>query len=115
MHYSLTIFKLEILKILLDTWGSSLLQGLFSSAGRGYSGCLHGLLITASGLVAELRLYSTQASAVVAHGLRICGSPGLEQKLSSCGTQALLSRGVDSLSGLGTKPVSPASADILYH
>ena len=73
------------------------------------------LLIVAASLGSEHRLKGAQASAVVAHGLRICGSPGLEQKLSSCGTQALLSRGVDSLSGLGTKPVSPASADILYH
>ena len=49
-------------------------------------------------------------SVVVAHGLSSCGSWALDCRLSSCGTQAQLLRGMWDLPGPGLEPVSPALA-----
>ena len=46
----------------------------------------------------------------VACGLSSCGSPLIEHRLNSCGTQALLLRGMWDLPGPGIEPVSPALA-----
>ena len=43
-------------------------------------------------------------------GLSNCGLRALERRLSSCGTQAQLLRGMWDLPGPGLKPVSPALA-----
>ena len=43
------------------------------------------ILIVVAFLVAEHRLWSTQASVVVGHGLSNCGSWALEHRLNSCG------------------------------
>ena len=51
-----------------------------------------------------------RASVVVARGLSSCGSWALERRLSSCGAQAWLLRGVWDLPGPGLDPVSPALA-----
>ena len=48
------------------------------------------------------------ASVVVAHGLSSCGSRPLEGRLSSCGAQASLLRGMWDLPRPGLEPVSPA-------
>ena len=52
----------------------------------------------------------TQASVVVAHGLRSCGSRVLELKLSSCGARAQLLRGMWDLPGPGLEPMYLALA-----
>ena len=49
-----------------------------------------------------------RASVVVLHGLSSCGSRALERRLSSCGAQAYLLRGMWDLPGPGLEPVSPA-------
>ena len=46
----------------------------------------------------------------MARGLSSCGSQALEHRLSSCGTRALLLRGMWDLPGPGLEPVSPALA-----
>jgi len=46
------------------------------------------LLIVVASLAAEHRLQGMYASAVVACGLRRCGSQALDYRLSSCGAQA---------------------------
>ena len=46
------------------------------------------LLTVAASLVAEHRLWSTQASVVVGHGLSSRGSWALEHRLNRCGAQA---------------------------
>ena len=51
-----------------------------------------------------------QASVVVARGFSSCGSRALERRLSSCGTQVSLLRGMWDLPGPGLEPVSPALA-----
>ena len=51
-----------------------------------------------------------QASVVVAHGVSNCGSQALELRLSSCGAQAYLLRGMWDLPGPVIEPVSPAVA-----
>ena len=52
----------------------------------------------------------TWASVVVAHGLSSCGSRPLECRLSSCGAQAWLLRGMWDLPGQGLESMSPALA-----
>ena len=47
---------------------------------------------------------------VAACGLSSCGSQALERRLSSCGAQAYLLRGMWDLPGPGIEPVSPALA-----
>ena len=47
-----------------------------------------GLLIAAASLVAEHRLWGTQASVAEAHGLRSCSSQALEHRLNNCGAWA---------------------------
>ena len=49
---------------------------------------VHRLLIAVASLFAGHRFYSTQASAVAAHGLDSCTSWALGHRLNSCGTQA---------------------------
>ena len=56
------------------------------------------------------RALGVQASVVVVHGLRSCGSWALEPKLSSCGAWAQLLRGMWNFPGPGLEPVSPALA-----
>ena len=56
------------------------------------------------------RALGTRASVVVAGGLSSCGLWALEHRLSSCGTQALLLRGMWDLPRPGLEPVSPALA-----
>ena len=69
-----------------------------------------GLLIAVASLVAEHRLWSAQASVDVARGLHSCGLWALEHRLSSCGAQAYLLRGMWDLPGPGLEPGSPALA-----
>ena len=56
------------------------------------------------------RALGAWASVVVTHGLGSCGARALERKLSSCGTQAFLLRGMWDLPGPGIEPVFPALA-----
>ena len=49
---------------------------------------LRGLLVAAASLVAEHRLWGTQASVAEAHGLRSCSSQALEHRLNNCGAWA---------------------------
>ena len=57
-------------------------------ASRGCSlAVVHGLLIAAASLVAELRLWDMPASAAVAHGLNICDSWALAHGPSTCGAR----------------------------
>ena len=56
------------------------------------------------------RALGTRALVVVARGLSSCGSRALECRLSSCGAQAQLLRGMWDLPGPGFEPVSPALA-----
>jgi len=59
------------------------------SASGGYSlVAVLGFLIVVASLVAEHELQGTRAALVLARGLRSCGSPALERRLSSCGTWA---------------------------
>ena len=51
-----------------------------------------------------------RASVVVAHRRSSCGSRALERRLSSCGAQAQLLRGMWDLPGPGIEPMSPALA-----
>ena len=48
---------------------------------------VHGLLIAVAFLIAEHRLYGSQASVVATHGLSSCDSQAREHKLSSCGSR----------------------------
>ena len=64
----------------------------------------------AGSVVAALGLQSLWASVVVAHGLSRCSSWALQHRLSSCGAQAQLLRGLWDLPGPGIQPVSPALA-----
>ena len=57
-------------------------------------GCAGSLLLRGLSLVAEHRLQDMQASVAVACGLSSCSSWTLEHRLNSCGTQALLLRGM---------------------
>ena len=61
-----------------------------------------GLLIAVASFVAEHRLQ--------APGFRSCGAWAVERRLSSCGTQAQLLRGMWDLPGPGLEPMSPALA-----
>ena len=65
-------------------------------------------------LVAEHRLWSTQASAVVIHVLINFGSLALEHWLSSCGTQTQLFCSMWDLPGPGIEPLSPALAGAFF-
>ena len=56
------------------------------------------------------RALGTRASVVVARGLSSRGLRGLEHRLSSCGAQAWLLRGMCDLPRPGLDPVSPALA-----
>ena len=56
------------------------------------------------------RALGARAAVVVARGLSSCGSRALECRLSSCGAQAQLLRGMWDLPGPGLEPVSPALA-----
>ena len=84
---------------------------------RAFSSCVErgllfvavrGLLIACDGFSCGARALGTQASVVVARGLRSCGSRALERRLSSCGTRASLLHGMWDLPGPGIEPVSPA-------
>ena len=63
---------------------------------------VHGLLIAVASLVVEHGLQ--------ARGLSSCGSRALEHRLSSCGAQAQLLRGMWDLPGPGLELVCPALA-----
>ena len=68
-----------------------------------------GLLITvASGCGAQA--LGVQALGVVARRIRSCGSWALEHRVSSCGIQAELLRGIWDLPDTGVEPMSPALA-----
>ena len=56
------------------------------------------------------RALAAQASVVVAYGLSSCGLQALECRLSSCGAQVSLLRGMWDLPGPGLEPVSPVLA-----
>ena len=70
------------------------------------------LLTAVASLVAEHRLWGTQASVVSACRLRSCGLWTLEPRLGSCGTWAYLLQSIWDLLGPGIKPVSPALSGI---
>ena len=77
--------------------GATLCCGVQASHCSGFSCC-------------GARALGARASVVVALGLSSCGSRALEHRLGSCGTQALLFRGMWDLPGPGLKPMSPALA-----
>ena len=83
----------------LQLWrvGATLRCGVRASRCSGFSCC-------------RARALGVRASVVVAHGLSSCGTWALERRLSSCGTQAQLLRGMWDLPGPGLEPVSPALA-----
>ena len=89
---------------LLAGWGLLCCVRDFSSCGeRGLLFVVvHGLLIVVASLVSEHRLS--------ARGLSRCGLRALERRLSSCGAQAQLLRGMWDLPRPGLEPVSPALA-----
>ena len=66
------------------------------------------LLAALASPVADHGLQSTQASVVVARGLRTCGSQAPERRLGSCGTWAWLLRGMWDPLGSGIEPESSA-------
>ena len=80
---------------LLWPGGATLRCGVRASHCSGFSCC-------------RARALGMRASVVVAHGLSGCGSRALERRLSSCGAQAYLLRGMWDLPGPGLEPVSPA-------
>ena len=89
---TLPICLLSFLNVDVFTFGcagSSLLRSLLSSCGE--LGLLHSvvceLLVAGASLVAELRLWATQASVLEGCGLS-CSSWALEHRRSRCGTQA---------------------------
>ena len=86
--------------------------GLFSSCEDwGYSlVAVCGPLIAVASLVVEHGLQGAWASVFAACGHSICGSRGPEHRLSSCGTQIYLLRGIWDLPGSWIEPVSPALA-----
>ena len=69
-----------------------------------------GLLIAVACLCCGARALGVWASVVVALGLSSCGSQALQCRLSSCGTQTQLLRGLWDLPGPGIEPMSPALA-----
>ena len=69
-----------------------------------------GLLIAVASLCCGARALGVQASVVVACGLSSWGLQSLERRLSSCGAQAYLLRGMWDLPGPGLEPMSPALA-----
>ena len=71
---------------------------------------VRGLLICGGFPCCGARGLGAWASVIVARGLRSCGSRALEHRLSSCGAQASLLRGMWDLPGPRIKPVSPALA-----
>ena len=84
-----------------------MLLGLSSSCSE--DGLLRSYGARAS-LVMEHRLLTARASADAAHGLRSFCSRAREHRLSICGTQAALLRGMWYLPRPRTEPVSPALA-----
>ena len=71
---------------------------------------VRGLLIAVASFVVEHGPQSMWASVVVAHRLSICGSQGLECRLSSCGAWAQLLCGMWDLPRPWLEPMSPALA-----
>ena len=68
------------------------------------------LLIVVASVVVEHRLSGAQASVAATHGLSGCGSWGLEDRLNSCGTRALLLCSMWDLPRSGMELMSPALA-----
>ena len=110
-------YFLTLLFIFLAALGLCCCMQAFSSCGeRGLLFiALHGLLIVVASLVAEhgLQAHGLQqlqhaGSVVVARGLSSCGSRALEHRLSSCGAQVQLLRGMWDLPRPGVEPVSLA-------
>ena len=71
---------------------SSLVHGLFSSHGKGglLSNCDARVSHCSDFLCCRAQAEGVWASVVAAHGFSVCGSQGLEQRLSSCGTLGLV-------------------------
>ena len=83
----------------------------FSNCGKlGLLVAVRGLLICGGFSCGRARALGTWASVVVALRLSSCGLRALERRLSSCGAQASLLRGMWNLPGPGLEPVSPALA-----
>ena len=80
------------------------------AASRGYSSLQCAGFSLRWLLFCGARALGAWASVVVAGGLSSCGLWAPEYRLSSCGTQALLLRGMWDLPGRGLQPVSPALA-----
>ena len=72
--------------------GGTLCCGAWASHCSGFSCC-------------RARALGMRASVVVACGLSSCGSRALELRLSNCGAQAYLLRGMWDLPGPGLKPL----------
>ena len=75
---------------------------------RGYS-LVPRLLVAVASVVAEHRLYGTQASVAAAVGLDCCGFQAVYHRLSSCSAWVSLFRSMWNLPGSGIKPMSLAS------
>ena len=94
---TLFIYLFIYLSIYLAVLGLHCCAWAFSSCGE------RGLLfIVVASLVTEHGLQ--------AHGLSSCGAQALQRRLSRCGTQAQLLRGMWYLPGPGLEPMSPALA-----
>ena len=104
---TLILFK-KILILFLTTLGLGGCAQAFSSLGdqRPLSSCR--LRIAVASLVAERRLWGTQASGAVGCGVSRCGLWDPEHRLTSCGTPAQLPRGMWGRPGPGIKLVSLA-------
>ena len=91
--------------------GSSLLHAVFLQL-RQAGATLHcsARASHCGGFSCGTQALGVQASVVVAHGFSSCGSWALEGRLSSCGTQVQLLRGMWDLPRPGLKSVSPALA-----
>ena len=104
---TLILFK-NILILFFTTLGLGCCAQAFSSLGdQGpLSSCR--LFIAVTSLVAECRLWGTQASGAVGCGVSRCGLWDPEHRLISCGTPAQLPRGMRGRPGPGIELVSLA-------
>ena len=105
------LFFNKCIYLFMAAFGLHCYMRAFSSCGeRGLPFlAVHRLLIVVASRC-RAQAWGARASVVVAFGLSSCGSQALERRLSSCGAQTQLLRGMWDLPRPGLEPVSPALA-----
>ena len=99
------LFKMFIIFLFLAALGLHCCAQAFSSCGE------WGLFSSCGAQASGYRGFSCSgAQALQCASSRSCGSPALEKRLNSCGTQACLLRGMWNLPDPGIAPMSPALA-----